>query len=141
MVEITNQLMRKLTTVQRRKLVEHIDGPVAIERKLKGASHEHIRDYLPVDALRRLGLLNVIPHLATRPTHSELTVAGREAVARILAECAEMLVAAGALDVFFGAERPIDVLARLKLTGAFLPHEAREVAEAEELDESGKLAL
>lgn len=137
MVEITNKFVRRLSVAQRSKLVEHVPGPVPI---IRSEAHK-IKDYLVVDALRRLGLVQIIPPQSARPTHSKLTNAGREAAAKILAECADMLVAAGALDESIFAERPLAVLRRLKRDGGLLPHEAGEVAEAEELDEVGKLAL
>lgn len=137
MVEVTDRLLKKLSTVQRAKIVEHVPGPVPIIR----TEPHKIKDYLIVEALRRLDLVAMIPKRSNFPTHSELTAAGREAAAKILADCADMLVAAGALDESIFAERPLAVLRRLKRDGGLLPHEAGEVAEAEELDEVGKLAL
>ena len=136
MVEVTDKLVRKLTVQQRALIVDHVPGPLPIVLRNVRTEKNHVT----AGALYRLGLLKYVPVHRSHPSHTELTAAGREAAAKILAECAEMLVASGALDLL-GNERPIDVLRRLKLDGLFLPHEAREVPEAEELDEPRKLAL
>ncbi len=137
MVEVTDQLVRKLSSVQRRKIIEHVPGRLPI---IRDAWRHKIKDHLVVDALRRLGLVATIPRNSGFPTHTELTAAGREVAAKILAECAELLVDAGALEVE-GFERPLDVLIRLKSGGWFFPDKPGEVAEAEELDEPRKLTL
>lgn len=124
MVEVTNRFVSRLSVVQRRKIVEHVNGPVPIVRS---EAHK-IKDYLVVDALRRFGLLQIIPPRSARPTHSELTLAGREAAAKILAECADMLVAAGALDESVFVERPLAVLARLRAEQAAADPDAPETA-------------
>lgn len=133
MVEITPKLMKNLSTVQRSKLVEHVPGPVPVIR----SDRNKINDYLIVDALRRLGLVSMIPRQSSIPTHSQLTPSGREAAAKILAEWADALVAMGALEA-----RPIEIVQYLKRNSRLLlPHEASEIAEAEELNEADKLAL
>ena len=124
MVEVTNRLVSRLSVVQRRKIVEHVHGPVPVIR----SKSQKVKDFLVVDALRRLGLVQAIPPGSSRPTHSELTLAGREAAAKILAECADMLVAAGALDESVFAERPLAVLARLRAEKAAAGPEAPETA-------------
>lgn len=117
MVEVTDRLVRKLSSVQRRKIIEHVPGRLPI---IRDAWRHKIKDYLVVDALRRLGLVAAIPQSSAFPTHTELTTAGREVAAKILAECAEMLVDAGALDVSVFAERPLAILRRLRREGKTL---------------------
>ena len=137
MSQVSDRIIDSLSAPLRQLLLRHIHGPVPIEYR----NTRTVKTHAAAAALIRRKLLIQLPVNTIRPIETELTVAGREAVARILAQAADALVAAGALDQSVFAERPLLVLRRLKHGRALLPNEAREVAEAEELDEPGKLAL
>lgn len=130
-------LLSNLSIAQREKLVEHVPGPI----EFIAARRRGDQTNSTILCLVSYGLLKTGPQHSIRWTHTELTLAGREIAAKILAGYAEALVAAGALDASVFAERPLVALRRLKREGRFLPHEPGEVPEAEELDEAGKLAL
>lgn len=137
MSQVSDRLVNGLSAPLRELLLRHVHGPVPIEYRNTRTDKTHAARA----ALIRRELLFPLPMNTTRPVETELTAKGRDAVAKILAQAADALVAAGALDASVFAERPLAVLRRLKFSGALLPNEASEVSEAEELDEPRQLAL
>lgn len=137
MSQVSDHLVNGLSTPLRAFLLRHVHGPVPIEY----GNARTDKTYAARAALIRRQLLLPLPKNTIRPVETELTVKGRDAVAKILAQAADALVAAGALEESVLAERPLIVLRRLKHSGAFLPNEASEVPEPEELDEARKLVL
>lgn len=137
MSQVSDRLVNSLSAPLREFLLRHVHGPVPIEYRNTRTDKAHAARA----ALIRRELLLPLPPNTIRPVETELTIKGRDAVAKILAQAADALVAAGALDESVFAERPLAVLRRLKHGRALLPNEASEVPEAEELDEAGKLAL
>lgn len=102
----------KLSSSQRRLLISHIEGPQPIERT--GPSGRGISS---VDCLLRAGLLRAHPVGVVRPKFTDLSESGRNAVAKILSEYAEALIAVGCLEIdpaLPSATRPIKMLSRIK---------------------------
>lgn len=84
-----NPSPKVLRPLQRRLLLAHIDGP----RSFNITHHRQT-----MDSLITAGLLVGVPEQSKYPTHTRLTIKGREEVSAILAEAAEALVAAGCLE-------------------------------------------
>lgn len=128
----------KINQAQRKVLLEHIDAPQDF------IVRDQARN-LSVAVLMRYGLLRGDPIGVKHPRQTELTEAGRDAVARILSEYAELLIDAGCLEVdehTAGELRPTRMLARLRVirsTRRLLPNRAEEVPEPEELVEPDEL--
>lgn len=122
---VTDALVRKLSNAQREHLLQHVDGPVPIIRRDARVD----KSYLTGPALHQLGLVIGTPYRSMRPSHTILTESGRDAVAKILANYADALVTAGALDR--ENLRPLDLVALVK-TGpkaAQVPDKLGESAE------------
>jgi len=102
----------ELTKAQRNVLLEHIDGPIPLERNgldRKNSFRIHTINYLLGKGLLRNGTHDAFTQ---RPRALCLTEAGREVVAAILAGYAEALIAAGCLEPGFLS--PLKILERLK---------------------------
>jgi hypothetical protein len=108
----TTLIFSKLSSIQRRLLIRHIEGPQPIHRTGTGA-----RGVSTADCLTNAGFLRGHP-VGARPARlTELTEMGRTAVARILSEYAEALIAVGCLEIdstIPNDKRPIRMLARMK---------------------------
>jgi hypothetical protein len=97
--------VHNLSTAQRDLLIRHIDRAVDVVICDQPRSRE---------ALLKTGLLKPeLPGPQPKPRRTVLTEKGRRAVAMILAEYAEALVAAGYLEAY-QEETPMQVLQRLK---------------------------
>lgn len=80
---------RVIRPQQRRILLDHIDGPIPFI-----APHHR----QSMDCLIAAGLITGVPSQSGHPTHTRLTSKGREEVAAILAEAAEVLISAGCME-------------------------------------------
>src|SRR5574337_676491 len=103
-------VVSRLSGIQRRLLIKHIEGPQPIERT---GTH----GVPTVDVLLRSGYLRPYPNGVIRPRFTDLTESGRRIVARILSEYAEALISAGCLEIdptLPSEARPIKMLSRLK---------------------------
>jgi hypothetical protein len=109
MKPISNSEIRSLSEAKRRILIEHIDGPVPMNRE--NIYRIHTINSLMGAGLLRNALSGPAPALG-RPRALVLTEDGRWAVSLLLADYAEALVRAGCLD----AEplTPLMILQRLK---------------------------
>ncbi len=112
MVSITTTFVRNLTIAQREALIKHVE---AAQPRVFNHSDTEKRTF-QATVSRLIGLQLVMGDNPIRPRFTTLTMAGREAVAMVLGEYADALVAAGCLEMVGGkpALRPIEVLARLK---------------------------
>lgn len=87
--------------IQRKILLSHIDGA----QPFRAAYFSNA-----VYGLMKAGLLIGVPERSIRPTHTRLTCKGRDEVAAILAEAADLLITAGCLEPAIAdkvRERPI----------------------------------
>lgn len=111
--EINDAYVRRISIAQRAVLVEHIDGAVALDRRDRFHT-QTVGTLMTMKLLRdeRSGGVDYV--CAVRPRMTMLTIRGREALAKILAEYAEALVKAGCLDGDSPALRPIDMIPLLK---------------------------
>lgn len=101
-MEVSEELVGRLTRRQRLLIIEHVDG------KVDWADPARTGFVSVRNSLLTSGLLRGSGGFPRRPHFTALTEAGRSALAIILGWCADSLVRAG-----FG-ETPLQVLARLK---------------------------
>jgi hypothetical protein len=100
--------MRKLSYLQRKMLIRHIDGPIEVDRRAGTA------DGLTFYSLIRAKLLRYGPgYNYPFSKFSVLTVTGRQTVAAILADYAETLVTVGIASKELPV-RPLDVPKAIK---------------------------
>lgn len=110
MTFITSSYVRTLSIPQREILIKHVPGPV--EFKVCVSSQDLKKEVGQLMAVRKLIDLQLIRgDQSFRPRYTSLTRYGREAVAIILAEYAEALILAGALEP---ERRPIEILEQIK---------------------------
>ena len=105
---ISNEQIKNLTNAQRALLILHIDGPLPVI-----ASDAAVMNTRRALMSRKLLKDDKPGPLSWRPESTSLTEKGRNAVAAILAEYAEMLIKAGYLETD-PDESPLDALKRLK---------------------------
>jgi hypothetical protein len=109
--EINNAYVRRISIAQRAVLVGHIDGAVPLDRRDRFHSQT-------VDTLMTMKLLRDATSggagsvESIRPRATMLTIRGREALAKILAEYADAISKVIALEQ--DEIRPMEMLKRLK---------------------------
>jgi hypothetical protein len=111
--EINDAYVRRISIAQRAVLVEHIDGAVPLDRRDRFHT-QTVTTLMTMKLLRDEKSGGVDYVCAIRPRATMLTIRGREALAKILAEYAEALVKAGCLGGDSPALRPIDMIPLLK---------------------------
>lgn len=119
---VTKTLLKAISPTMREYLFQHIDGPVPIEKGDRTDKRYAVRN-----AARSRRFLKGIPSDAF-PKSTALTELGRDVVAHLLAEYAEVLVAAGFLYGEAGP-RPLEVLRALKARRPGAMQEEEEVVE------------
>jgi hypothetical protein len=102
--EISAAFIARLSVAQREELIKHVPAPQPIVRWRDDNRLKTILRLMELDLLR--GDQPITP----RFTH--LTMLGREAVAHVLGQYADALVAAGVLE---RQRRPLDLAAKIRL--------------------------
>jgi len=107
---VTLTFVRSLSIPQREILIKHAPGPV--EYVIYRSDQDYKKEIGRLTATRKMIDMQMIrgDH-PRRPRYTSLTRHGREAVAMILAEYAEALISAGALEPEL---RPLEMLEKLK---------------------------
>ena len=90
-------IVKHLSHGQREMLVDHVAAPVPIVLTPYSPENRNTAQKTRT-VLFDQGLVAYRPAGATRPTHSVLTLLGREVVCGVLAEYIEALVATGVVD-------------------------------------------
>lgn len=128
--EINDAYVRRISIAQRAVLVEHIDGAVPLDRRDRFHT-QTIGTLMTMKLLRDEKSGGVDYVCAVRPRATMLTVRGREALAKILAEYADAI--SKVIELQADEIRPMEMLKRLKAmrgpTRWDVPPESPEEAE------------
>jgi hypothetical protein len=109
--EINDAYVRRISIAQRAVLVEHIDGAVPLDRRDRFHT-QTVTTLMTMKLLRDEKSGGVDYVCAIRPRATMLTIRGREALAKVLAEYADAL--SRVMELADAEIRPIQMLQRLK---------------------------
>lgn len=114
-------MKQRMTVTMRDILIEHIDGPVQYRQAGELSNRRNVIGSAIADKLLRF------ERLLKRPTHTVLTLKGREELCAVLGDWADAIVRS---RIHFQI-----------ITNSSLSHESREISKTEDLDEVDKLRV